>query len=206
VLDPDRGVQDAIRQVFRLFARTGSARAVVGEFNAAGLVPVRVRTGAHKRELAWMPLTHFRVLRTLHNPRYAGACAYGRRRERLGANGKKTFEIIPREDWILFPDAHPGYLTWEQFETNPQLLLANAQAHAPERDKGPAREGSALLQGLAICGRCGRRMTVRYDTRRGVEIPDYLLTVACCHVAVAMRAGPPRRPTRGLESPRVVRC
>jgi DNA invertase Pin-like site-specific DNA recombinase len=70
VLDPDRGVQDAIRQVFRLFARTGSARAVVAEFNAAGLLfPVRVRAGAHKGELAWMPLTHRRVLRTLHNPR-----------------------------------------------------------------------------------------------------------------------------------------
>jgi recombinase/recombinase-like zinc beta ribbon protein/MerR-like DNA binding protein len=180
VLDPDRGVQDAVRQVFRLFARTGSARAVVGEFNAAGLLfPVRVRTGAHKGELAWMPLTHWRVLRTLHNPRYAGAFAYGRRRERLNANGKKSFEIIPREDWILLPDAHPGYLTWEQFETNQQLLLGNAQAHAPERDKGPAREGSALLQGLAICGRCGRRMTVRYHTRRGVEIPDYQCVRAC---------------------------
>ena len=67
-----------------LFARTGSARAIVQQFNADGLLfPVRVRTGAHKGELAWMPLQHWRVLRTLHNPRYAGAFAYGRRRERL---------------------------------------------------------------------------------------------------------------------------
>ena len=29
VLDPDTGVQQAIRQVFALFARTGSARATV---------------------------------------------------------------------------------------------------------------------------------------------------------------------------------
>jgi hypothetical protein len=27
------------------------------------------RTGVHKGELAWMPLQHWRVLRTLHNPR-----------------------------------------------------------------------------------------------------------------------------------------
>src|SRR5262245_15436348 len=94
VLDPDTGVQDAIRHVFTLFARTGSARAVVQQFNAAGLLfPVRVRTGAHKGELAWMPLQHWRVLRTLHNPRYAGAFAYGRRRERIGPSGKKTFDI-----------------------------------------------------------------------------------------------------------------
>ena len=84
VLDPDTGVQQAIRHLFTLFARTGSARATVQQFNADGLLfPVRVRTGAHKGELAWMPLQHWRVLRTLHNPRYAGAFAYGRRRERL---------------------------------------------------------------------------------------------------------------------------
>ena len=91
VLDPDTGVQQAIRHLFTLFARTGSARAVVQQFNADGLLfPVRVRTGARKGELAWMPLQHWRVLRTLHNPRYAGAFAYGRRRERLAADGKKT--------------------------------------------------------------------------------------------------------------------
>ena len=101
VLDPDTGVQQAIRHVFTLFARTGSARATVQQFNADGLLfPVRVRTGAHKGELAWMPLQHWRVLRTLHNPRYAGAFAYGRRRERLAANGKKTFQTLPREQWI----------------------------------------------------------------------------------------------------------
>ncbi|MQA25835.1 MAG: helix-turn-helix domain-containing protein [Micromonosporaceae bacterium] len=181
VLDPDTSVQDAIRHVFALFARTGSARAVVAEFNAAGLFPVRVRTGAHKGELAWMPLQHWRVLRTPHNPRYAGAFAYGRRRERINGNGKKTFQTLPRDQWIaLIPNAHPGYIDWEQHETNQRLLLANATAHGSDRAAGPAREGPALLQGLAICGRCGRRMTVRYHTRRGVEIPDY----QCMHKAI----------------------
>ena len=173
MLDPDTGVQQAIRHVFTLFARTGSARATVQQFNADGLLfPVRVRTGTHKGELAWMPLQHWRVLRTLHNPRYAGAFAYGRRRERVGANGKKTFQILPREQWIaLIRDAHPGYISWDQYETNQRLLLANATAHGEDRAAGPAREGTALLQGLAICGRCGRRMTVRYHTRRGVAGP-----------------------------------
>ncbi|BCI87851.1 hypothetical protein NIIDMKKI_30570 [Mycobacterium kansasii] len=69
VLDPDTSVQQAIRHVFALFAHTGSARAVVQQFNAEKLLfPVRVRTGARKGELAWMPLQHWRVLRTLHNP------------------------------------------------------------------------------------------------------------------------------------------
>ncbi len=181
VLDPDTGVQQAIRQVFTLFARTGSARATVQQFNADGLLfPVRVRTGAHKGELAWMPLQHWRVLRTLHNPRYAGAFAYGRRRDRLTAGGKKSYQLVPREQWIaLFRDAHPGYISWDTYETNQKLLLGNATAHGADRAAGPAREGTALLQGLAICGRCGRRMTVRYHTRRGVEVPDYQCMTRC---------------------------
>jgi DNA invertase Pin-like site-specific DNA recombinase len=181
VLDPDTGVQQAIRHVFSLFSRTGSARATVQQFNADGLLfPVRMRTGARKGELAWMPLRHWRVLRTLHNPRYAGAFAYGRRRERIGANGKKTLETLPRQQWIaFFPDTHPGYISWEQYETNQKLLLGNATAHGQDRAAGPAREGTALLQGLAICGRCGRRMTVRYHTRRGVQVPDYQCMNRC---------------------------
>jgi DNA invertase Pin-like site-specific DNA recombinase len=175
VLDPDSGVQNAVTHLFAVFARTGSARAVVQEYNAAGLLfPVRVRTGDRKGDLAWMPLQHWRVLRTLHNPRYAGAFAYGRRRERTAANGKKTFETLPREEWIaLLPGSHPGYLSWEQYEANQQLLLANARARGTDRTAGPPREGPALLQGMAICGRCGSRMTVRYHTRRGTEVPDY---------------------------------
>src|SRR6476659_9197621 len=181
VLDPDTGVQQAIRHVFTLFARTGSARATVQQFNADGLLfPVRVRTGARKGELAWMPLRHWRVLRTLHNPRYAGAFAYGRRRDRLAAGGKKSYQLVPREQWIaLIRDAHPGYLSWDPTETNQKLLLANATAHGEDRAAGPAREGTALLQGLAICGRCGRRMTVRYHIRRGVEVPDYQCMNRC---------------------------
>lgn len=175
VLDPDTGVRDAISHVFTTFARTGSARAVVQEFNSSGLrFPVRIRKGPRKGELAWMPLTHWRVLRTLHNPRYAGAFVYGQRKETRNPDGKTRLITLPREQWVaLIPDAHPGYLTWDQYEANLQVLLANAAAHGRQHDKGPAREGPALLQGLAICGRCGRRMTVRYHTRRGVEVPDY---------------------------------
>jgi DNA invertase Pin-like site-specific DNA recombinase len=162
-LDPDAGVQQALRHLFESFQRTGSARAVVQTFTREGLLfPVRVRTGAHKGELAWMPLRHWRVLRTLHNPRYAGAFVYGRRRARKRPDGKITNETLPREQWMtLIPEAHHGYLSWEQFEINQRLLATNARAHGTDRAAGPAREGPALLQGLAICGRCGKRMTVQ---------------------------------------------
>ena len=181
VLDPDAGVQHAIGHLFALFSRIGSARAVVSAFRDDNLLfPVRISTGARKGELAWMPLTHWRVLRTLHNPRYAGAFAYGRRREATAANGKKTLLALPREQWTaLILGAHPGYITWEAFEANQQLLLGNATAHGNQRAAGPAREGTALLQGLAICGRCGRRMTVRYHTRATTQVPDYQCLREC---------------------------
>jgi DNA invertase Pin-like site-specific DNA recombinase len=181
VLDPDSGVQHAISHLFETFERTGSARAVVQEFNRERvLFPTRVRTGERKGELAWMPLRHWRVLRTLHNPRYAGAFAYGRRRTRKTAAGKITIQDVPRDQWTaLFPDRHPGYLTFEQYEQNLRTLAHNAQAHGIERAAGPAREGPALLQGLAICGRCGKRMTVRYHQRRGHEVPDYQCMGEC---------------------------
>jgi len=188
VLDPDTGVQHAVAHLFATFSRTGSARAVVQAFARQGLLfPARVRFGPRKGELAWMPLKHWRVLRTLHNPRYAGAYAYGRSRQRKTPDGRATSETLPRQEWTaLIPNAHPGYITWEQFEANLKTLAANAQAHSSERRAGPAREGPALLQGLVICGRCGRRMTVRYHQRRGVEIPDY----QC--VGEAIQSGAPR--------------
>jgi DNA invertase Pin-like site-specific DNA recombinase len=193
VLDPDTGVQQAIRLLFDTFAATGSARMVVKAFADQQLnFPVRIRTGAHKGELAWTPLKHWRVLRTLHNPRYAGAFSYGRRRERLGPDGTRSYETLPREQWTaLIRDAHPGYITWETFETNQTRLAGNAAAHGTDRAAGPAREGPALLQGLAVCGRCGKRMTVRYHTRRGVEHPDYQCMSASIQDGAARCQGVP---------------
>ncbi|MGH9119837.1 MAG: recombinase family protein, partial [Acidimicrobiales bacterium] len=175
VPDPDTGVQHAVRHLFATFARTASARATVQAFRDEGVTfPARVRTGPHKGELTWMPLRHWRVLSALHNPRYAGAFVYGRHRGHKTIDGKTTVETVPRDQWTaLIHDAHPGYITWDQFELNQQTLAANAAAHGRDRAGGPAREGSALLQGLAICGRCGRRMTVGYHLRGGVEVPDY---------------------------------
>ena len=176
VLDPDTAVRHAVGHLFATFARTGSAQAVVKTFTAEGLTfPARHLTGAHAGQLYWTPLRHHHVLSTLHNPRYAGAYCYGRRRHQANPDGGGRTLIKPRDEWtVLIPDAHPGYLSWEQFDTNQATLAANAAAHGANRRAGPAREGPALLQGLVICGRCGHRMTVGYHQRRdGSLVPDY---------------------------------
>ena len=131
--------------------------------------------GPHAGETYWKPLRHDLVLFTLHNPRYAGAYFYGRRKQLTDIDGHTRTIHKPRDQWtLLIEDAHPGYITFEQYERNQQTLLVNAASHGEERRAGPAREGPALLQGLVVCGRCGRRMTVSYHTRcNGEPLPDY---------------------------------
>src|SRR2546425_1619318 len=72
----------------------------------------------------------------------------------------------PEEKWIMFKDVHSGYISWAQYEENLQRLRDNAYANGQDRRNSPPREGPALLQGLAVCGASGSRMTVRYHARQ----------------------------------------
>ena len=175
-LDPDLQVQQAVCALFQTFRRVGSSVATVKSFRDQGLrFPRRWHTGPHKDELVWGELTDSRVLRILHNPRYAGAFCYGRRKTRRTVDGGKQTLKAPREEWhALVLDAHPGYISWEDYEDNLRRLHENAQARGADRRRSPPREGPALLQGLAICGVCGKRMTVRYHARGTHLVPDYL--------------------------------
>jgi hypothetical protein len=111
----------------------------------------------------------------IHNPRYAGAFFFGRARTRTGPDGQMRVIRQPRDQWILLPGIHPGYISWDEYEDNLRRLQANVQARGSDRRRSPPREGPALLQGLAICGVCGQRMTVRYHSYLGKPVPDY-----CC--------------------------
>jgi hypothetical protein len=106
------------------------------------------------------------------------------------ADGKIHIQDVPRSEWIAFvPEAHVGYITFEDYERNEAQLAVNSQAYAPKRFS-PPREGPALLQGLLICGRCGERMTVRYHQREGQRIvPDYL----CEHKSIEQGRAPCQR-------------
>jgi len=175
VLDPDRQVQDCLRLFFATFQRTGSACATVRYFREQGLkFPYRGSKGFHTETLAWIDLVHSRALQTLHNPRYAGAYVFGRTRTHKQVSGGTSHERVPQEQWqVLLQEAHPGYISWQEYECNRKRLRENAQMLASER-RSPPREGSALLQGLVLCGRCGDRMTVRYLSRKGDLVPVYV--------------------------------
>jgi DNA invertase Pin-like site-specific DNA recombinase len=174
MLDPDTQVQAAVRLLFTTFRRTGSCLAVAKAFHEQELAfPRRIRSGPKKGHLHWGELLQCRVQQIIHNPRYAGAFVFGRTRQRQRPDGTIESRRVPAEDWILIRDAHPGYITWQEYEDNVDRVKANAAAWGPDRRQGPPREGNALLQGLVVCGTCGERMTVRYHSHRGSAVPTY---------------------------------
>jgi DNA invertase Pin-like site-specific DNA recombinase len=182
-LDPDGQVQESFRHLFATFGRTGSALAVVKAFRQEGLkFPHRVWGGVHKGELVWRPLGYYRAAWVLSCPRFAGAYGFGRTRSVQLPNGKikRTKKKVAPEEWYAFiPNAHAGYISWEEYQENQKRLQENATQYRCQRQRTPPREGPALLQGLAICGKCGRRMHVAYHKRRGHLYPDYI----CGHAA-----------------------
>src|SRR5215471_16298653 len=92
VLDPDESVVAAIRLLFQQFAALGSAYGVMRYFAQHHIPFPRRRwmpgtSGARH----WGPLGLSRVIAILHNPTYAGAYVYGRRRNQpVVVEGQRT--------------------------------------------------------------------------------------------------------------------
>lgn len=121
------------------------------------------------------PLTDSRALQVLKNPRNAGTYAYGLRQRQFNGLAKhQVIKYVDQKKWKAFiKNAHTGYITWDEYKENMQRLMDNSTCKADSRKLAP-REGPALLQSIVICGRCGRRMSVRYHNRRGKKLsPDY---------------------------------
>lgn len=184
-LDPDQQIQSAIRFIFDTFSQVGSAMAVVKQFNAKGLLfPRRIRNGIGKGDLLWGAPMHSRVLQILHNPRYAGAFVYGRTRSGRTAEFRPTTLKVARDDWqVVIQKAHIGYISWEDFERNQIKLSNNALSFSTASRGSVPREGPALLQGRTICGLCGARMRIRYDTVNNHLEPYYICTEAAVRKA-----------------------
>jgi DNA invertase Pin-like site-specific DNA recombinase len=202
VLDPDAEVQHAVRTLFAKFRQTGSAYGVIHAFAKEGIqFPKRAYGGAWDGTLIWGRLSEGRVEGVLKNPSYAGAYVYGRYQsvKDIASDGTFLTRIMkaPMESWtVLIRDHHEGYLSWETYLQNKELLERNRTNG--QILGGPAREGHALLQGLLICSTCGRRVTVRYTGNGGIY-PVYdcnwqrregLSTTSCVSIRSDLLDGP----------------
>ncbi len=161
---PDEAVCGAIRTVFERFAEFGSARRVWLWLRSQELTfPLQSNT---LTEIRWVAPTYTAVHNVLTNPAYAGAYAYGKTcNERyVDESGviRKRVRHLPQEEWaVLIRDHHPGFIDWETYEAIQRRLAQNTRPR-PHQAGGAVREGAALLQGLATCGHCGRRLRTHY--------------------------------------------
>jgi DNA invertase Pin-like site-specific DNA recombinase len=168
VLHPDESVQQAIRCVFERFAELGSVRRVWLWFRSEGLsFPAQYTYGAAIR---WGAPTYTAIHHILTNPVYAGAYVYGKTRHdrALDAAGKikKRTRKLPPSQWaVLIPEHHPGYIDQATYEANQTRISKNIRPR-PHQAGGAVREGAALLQGIAVCGHCGRKLRTQYPGRR----------------------------------------
>ncbi len=168
LLHADEAVTGIIRTVFERFAEMGSVRRVWLWLRDQELsFPLQSNRWP---EIQWIQPTYTAIHHVLTNPTYAGAYAYGKTRQEryLDDSGRlrKRVRKLPRSEWqVLLVDHHPGFIDWPTYEANQDRIAANTR---PKRHEpgGAVREGAALLQGLARCGRCGRRLHVNYQGRK----------------------------------------
>jgi DNA invertase Pin-like site-specific DNA recombinase len=163
----DEAVVTAISSIFERFAETGSARRVWLWFRAQDhKLPLRMSEHA---EIRWVEASYHAIHQVLTNPVYAGAYVYGKTRTEmmLDASGvrRKRIKHLPRDQWqVLIKEHHQGFIDWQTYEANQQRIARNTRP-GPHKAGGAVREGSALLQGLAYCGHCGRRLRTHYHGR-----------------------------------------
>ncbi len=175
VLDPDEGVVCAIRLVFQQFRALGTAFKVMRYFCVNQIPFPRRRWGpgpGHIGTLRWGPANLSRITAILRNPTYTGTYVYGRRRSvnviEDGQIKKVKIQQLPQNEWkVVIHNAHEPYISWSEYLGNRERLRQNSPISLSYGCPGTPREGFALLQGLVICGKCGRRMSPRYHGTGG---------------------------------------
>jgi len=172
VKDPNLRVQEAIELLFRKFQALGSIRQTYRWFHDERVeLPVNKPKGG-RFQLIWkLPAQTF-IGAVLHNPLYAGAYVYGRRPVEVvfkdGQAVKRQGAMrAPEEAAVFIRDHHESYLSWSQYERNQQIMQTNGGNFSRDESATAVRAGQGLLTGLLRCGRCGRKLHIRYWGKRG---------------------------------------
>lgn len=158
--DPDRRIQEAVALVFKKFSELGTVRQTLSWFLEHGLqLPARSVSG----EITWRRPSFGGLYRMLSNPIYGGAYTYGKTEHLVryeDGQPRAWSRRRPREEWLAFiPQAHEGYVSWDEFERIRQMMATNVRGW---QQTGAATRGPGLLTGLLRCRRCGRKLVVCY--------------------------------------------
>ncbi len=172
-LDPDCRVQEVTRGIFQRFRELGNARQVHLALKAEQVHFPRPSDGKRMTTFDWTPIRYRNVISVLKNPFYAGAYACGKsvnRTQIVDGRARKTYGHYRslRDCEVLLKDHHEGYIDWAGFERNQKHLAANACGRKDGAKSG--RGGRALLAGLLVCHRCGRRLSVVYAGRYSTPV------------------------------------
>lgn len=172
--DPDRRVAEAIELVFQKFREIGSVRQTMMWFRSSGLeLPVNKSVGG-KMRILWRAPTLCFIRSVMNNAFYAGAYLWGQRPvEKVVVEGRLLRRTgrqrLPEECRVCIRDHHAGYIDWERFEENQRMIRENNTKRGSDEVAGAIREGQGLLAGLLRCGRCGRKLHVRYWGKKGTS-------------------------------------
>jgi DNA invertase Pin-like site-specific DNA recombinase len=167
VLDADEQVRQTLQTIFEQFTQLKNARAVQRYFQVQQLLmPRYVQTGLDYGRVLWVRPTYQMFQQVLTSPVYAGIFVYGRRIQRVipGDPPQTMLHRLPQDKWeIVVPGVYPAYISEDQYYENRETLRRNLFNFAQRRPGAP-REGPALVQGLVLCSRCGRHMTISYGS------------------------------------------
>src|SRR5277367_5534669 len=165
VFHPDRRVGEAIRLVFTKFRDVWSVRQTFQWFRDHDVeLPANPIRGTR---LVWKIPSQSLVADILRNPFYAGAYVWGRRpmetllvegrlRKRQAANRR------PEDCRVFIAGHHAAYIDWATYEENQRMTRRNSVNWQADESMPAIRAGQGLLVGLLRCGRCGRKLHVRY--------------------------------------------
>jgi DNA invertase Pin-like site-specific DNA recombinase len=169
--DPDLRVQSAVALVFKKFREMASVRQVLLWFREKN---VRLPSHGHQSgetQISWKLPVYNTLHHFLTNPIYGGAYAFGRTytQTRIEEGQKRVIRGYRRQraDWpVLIKDHHEGYIGWEEYLHNQQVITENANMKGA-MVRGSVKRGAGLLAGLLRCGHCGRKMHVTYSGAKG---------------------------------------
>jgi excisionase family DNA binding protein len=164
-LDPDLRLQEVIRLIFTRFRELGSARQVLLSMKADQIHFPRPSDEGRMTSFDWLPIRYRNVIAVLKNPFYAGVYVYGKSEKRTaiveGRARRSYGHGKPIGTWeVMIKDHHEGYIGWAEYEGNQKQLALDNYGSTGGVKSG--RGGKALLSGMMICGRCGRRLSVAY--------------------------------------------